>query len=87
MFEAEGVAGVRTGNMKGWGTPRLRVVMGESSTRRHLRRDWVLVHEMVHTAFPDVPDRHNWIEEGLGCMRRIGGPNARHRPEPRTGLG
>ena len=64
-LEAEGGAGVRTGNMKGWGTPRLRVVMGESSTRRHLRRDWVLVHEMVHTAFPDVPDRHNWIEEGL----------------------
>ena len=64
-LEAEGGAGVRTGRMKGWGTPRLRVVLGESSNRRHLRRDWVLVHEMLHSAFPDVPDRHNWIEEGL----------------------
>ncbi len=64
-LEARGGAGVRTGNMKGWGTPRIRVMLGETSTRTHLRRDWVLVHEMVHTAFPDVPDRHNWIEEGL----------------------
>jgi hypothetical protein len=65
MFEAEGGAGVRTGNMKGWGMPRLRVVMGESSTRRHLRRDWVLVHEMVHTAFPDAPTDTTGLKKGL----------------------
>src|SRR5262249_1004835 len=30
-----------------------------------LRRNWVLVHEMTHLAFPSVPPKHHWIEEGL----------------------
>jgi hypothetical protein len=30
-----------------------------------LRKDWVMTHEMVHLAFPSVPYRHHWIEEGL----------------------
>lgn len=24
-----------------------------------------MTHEMVHLAFPSVPDQHHWIEEGL----------------------
>jgi hypothetical protein len=64
-LKATGGAGVRTGNMRGWGVPRLNVIIGESSSKADLRRDWVLVHEMVHTAFPDVADHQNWIEEGL----------------------
>jgi hypothetical protein len=31
----------------------------------HLARDWVLTHEMVHLAFPNVPRRHFWLEEGI----------------------
>jgi hypothetical protein len=27
--------------------------------------DWMMVHEMTHTAFPPVESRHHWIEEGL----------------------
>jgi hypothetical protein len=27
--------------------------------------DWVMTHEMVHLAFPSVPDEHHWIEEGI----------------------
>ena len=30
-----------------------------------LQRDWVMVHEMVHTALPDMPDRYAWLSEGL----------------------
>lgn len=30
-----------------------------------LRKDWVMTHEMIHLAFPSVPYRHHWIEEGL----------------------
>jgi hypothetical protein len=30
-----------------------------------LAQDWVLVHEMVHLAFPDVGYRHDWLAEGL----------------------
>jgi hypothetical protein len=24
-----------------------------------------MVHEMVHTALPDMPDRYAWLSEGL----------------------
>lgn len=27
--------------------------------------DWVLVHEMIHLAFPSMADEHHWIEEGI----------------------
>jgi hypothetical protein len=27
--------------------------------------DWVLVHEMIHLAFPSMEDEHHWIEEGI----------------------
>lgn len=30
-----------------------------------LRRDWVLVHEMIHLAFPSLDVTHRWMEEGL----------------------
>ena len=30
-----------------------------------LRRDWVMVHEMVHIALPDMDGRYAWLSEGL----------------------
>jgi hypothetical protein len=30
-----------------------------------LRDDWELTHEMIHFAFPSVPEKHHWIEEGI----------------------
>jgi hypothetical protein len=30
-----------------------------------LANDWVMRHEMAHTAFPWMEDPHRWIEEGL----------------------
>lgn len=56
---------VRTGRMTGAGVPVLYITVGARSDRAALDRDWVLVHEMVHTAFPNVPYHQNWIEEGL----------------------
>lgn len=42
------------------------IVMWLGATREeHLARDWVLTHEMVHLAFPNVPRRYFWLEEGL----------------------
>ncbi len=32
---------------------------------KDLERDWVMTHEMVHFAFPMVPQRQHWMEEGL----------------------
>jgi hypothetical protein len=30
-----------------------------------LRKDWILVHEMVHLAMADVPESQRWLLEGL----------------------
>ena len=39
--------------------------VGARADRRELARDWVLVHEMTHLAFPSVAREHDWAEEGL----------------------
>ena len=43
----------------------LRVVLGRAATPDTLARDWILIHELTHLAFPDVPRAQHWIEEGL----------------------
>ncbi len=57
--------GVHGGTAWGWYGAALRVMIGERSTDADLARDWRLIHEMVHFALPNVPDRHNWLAEGL----------------------
>ena len=42
-----------------------RMSIGEHITQAALNEDWVATHEFVHLAFPSVPRRHHWIEEGL----------------------
>jgi len=42
-----------------------RINVGRQTTMRQLERDWIMTHELVHMAFPSVPDRHHWIEEGM----------------------
>jgi len=41
------------------------VPVGEKTTRAALADDWVLVHEMIHLAFPDLPRDKLWLSEGL----------------------
>ena len=41
------------------------ITVGQEATMQVLNEDWVLVHEMVHLAFPNMADDHHWIEEGL----------------------
>ena len=41
------------------------VRVGEEATPASLGSDWVLVHEMIHLAFPSVAKEHDWAEEGL----------------------
>jgi hypothetical protein len=47
-----------------WG-PTITVSVGRYADRAQLRADWIMVHEMVHLAFPTLPYQHHWIEEGL----------------------
>ena len=42
-----------------------RVRVGEHTTQADLDSDWMMTHELIHTAFPSMADEHHWIEEGL----------------------
>jgi hypothetical protein len=57
-----GVHGGRTTNDPGL---LIQVTVGRDATAAELADDWVLVHEMVHLALPEVGRRHNWLAEGL----------------------
>jgi hypothetical protein len=49
-----------------WGDPAaIRIRVGSAADEAALIADWVMVHEMVHLAFPRLGLRHNWLAEGL----------------------
>ncbi|HLH01029.1 MAG TPA: hypothetical protein VKX49_32295 [Bryobacteraceae bacterium] len=54
-----------------WGNRRsadafTRISLGELTTSGQLENDWMMTHELVHMAFPDIQGReHHWIEEGM----------------------
>ena len=56
---------VRGGTTWGWRGAAIRVALGRDSSTDDLKRDWVMVHEMVHLALPDLAERHAWLSEGL----------------------
>jgi hypothetical protein len=60
--QGEGVRGGRTTNDSGL---MIQVSVGRDTTAGDLAADWVLVHEMVHLALPEIGRRHNWLAEGL----------------------
>jgi len=59
----------------------IRILFGRDSTEEVLRRDWVMVHEMVHTALPDLNYRYAWLSEGWLSMSsdRAGAGGRPHR--------
>jgi hypothetical protein len=58
-------ARIRGGTTWGYRGAAIRIPLGRDSTEDVLRRDWVMVHEMVHTALPDLDQRYGWLSEGL----------------------
>ncbi|RLA13875.1 MAG: hypothetical protein DRQ59_04350 [Gammaproteobacteria bacterium] len=56
---------VRFGQAFGGESPHLRIVVGEDINAEMLRKDWIMVHEMVHLAMADVPRSNRWLLEGL----------------------
>ncbi|CAH0355403.1 MULTISPECIES: hypothetical protein [Sphingomonadaceae] len=48
----------------GYAGSATRIHVGTGATSTAFRNDWVLVHEMVHTALPDLPRRALWLQEG-----------------------
>lgn len=64
MDSARGVHGTTWGDMHGWPAfTRLRI--GQHITTAELAEDWTTTHELVHYAFPSLPDEQHWMEEGL----------------------
>jgi hypothetical protein len=57
--------GVRNGRTFPTGGGLIRMNVGTRATAHDLAIDWMLTHEMVHLAFPSVPDENHWIEEGI----------------------
>jgi hypothetical protein len=41
------------------------ISVGSEADVAATKDDWVLVHEMIHLAFPSMEDEHHWIEEGI----------------------
>ncbi len=58
-------ARIKGGTTWGYRGAAIRIPIGRDATENVLQRDWVMVHEMVHTALPDMPDRYAWLSEGL----------------------
>jgi hypothetical protein len=61
-MDGDGVGGGRTSNEAGL---VIQVRVGRTASAAALANDWVLVHEMVHLALPELGYSHNWLAEGL----------------------
>lgn len=65
---AEGRSGIFNGTTYGSDGGFTRISVGQRTDQKALDNDWMMTHELVHMAFPDVEgeDReHHWIEEGM----------------------
>lgn len=62
VMDGAGIGGGRTINEGGL---RIHVGVGRDATPEGLANDWVLVHEMVHLALPEIGRGHDWLAEGL----------------------
>jgi hypothetical protein len=62
IANGDGIGGGHTINESGLA---IHVDVGRGATPERLQDDWVLVHEMVHLALPEIGRRHDWLAEGL----------------------
>ena len=53
------------GTTYGATVPFIRLQLGRDVSAEELHDDWILVHEMIHLALPEVGDDHVWLIEGL----------------------
>jgi hypothetical protein len=58
-------AAVGGGHARAEPEPHIDVAVGSDVSPQELIDDWVLVHEMIHLALPDVGEAHSWLSEGL----------------------
>jgi len=63
--------------------PVIQIRLGHRATEAvMMTHDWVMVHEMIHLAFPYMDGRHNWMAEGIAVyVESIARAQAGHVPE------
>ncbi len=61
-MDGSGVRGGRTTNDTGL---MIQLRVGRETSAEAFAADWVLVHEMVHLALPEIGKTHDWLAEGL----------------------
>src|SRR5262249_4089376 len=65
FVESVSGSGVRNGRTVRDVHSTITVHVGTHVSETELREDWVLVHEMIHLALPNLRDDHDWLSEGL----------------------
>ena len=58
------VQGTTWGDVGDW-PAFTRIRLGQHTSPQELAADWTITHELVHLAFPSLPDDQHWMEEGL----------------------
>jgi len=43
---------------------QIRVGVGHETSSNQFESDWMLTHEFVHLALPELADEHDWLQEG-----------------------
>ena len=80
QMQAVSGAGVRGGTAFPEPQPHIRIRVGRDTRRAQFDNDWILVHEMLHLAIPQLARRHRWLHEGIatyaeGAARVLAGMN------------
>jgi hypothetical protein len=57
--------GIRSGTTYGYRGAAIKVSVGRETQAEDLPRDWVMTHEMVHLALPELAGEHDWLGEGI----------------------
>jgi hypothetical protein len=57
--------GIRSGTTYGYRGAAIKVTVGRETRAEDLPRDWVMTHEMVHLALPELIGEHDWLTEGI----------------------
>ena len=57
--------GIRSGTTYGYRGAAIKASVGRETQAEDLTRDWVMTHEMVHLALPQLVGDHDWLGEGI----------------------
>lgn len=64
LVDRVGGSGVRWARTFANSGAYIRVGVGEQTTSAEFASDWILTHEFVHLALPQLADEHDWLQEG-----------------------